>query len=113
AFVKPVFWALVLALLFQPLQRYMLRAIPDRPSLDASITMTTIVFLVLIPVFLVVVAVAREAADIARDLEQGNIRAAAAFDWIQARIPVVTELMNRFGVELSEIRQGLSAAAVA
>ncbi len=112
-FLKPVFWALVLALLFQPLQRYMLRTIPDRPSLGAALTLITIVFLVLIPVFLVVVAVAREAAEIARDLEQGNIRAAAVFDWLQARIPAVTSLLDRFGVELSQIRQGLSTAAVA
>lgn len=112
-FVKPVFWALVLALLFQPLQRYLLRAIPGRPSLDALITMVTIVFAVLIPVFLVVVAVAREAADIAQDLEQGNIHPMAAFSWLQERIPLLTALLNRFGVELSQLQQGLSAAAVA
>src|SRR5690554_3146863 len=73
-FIKPIFWALVLALLFQPLQRYMLRAIPDRPSVDAFITLTTIVCLVLIPVFLIVLAVANEAAAIAQDVQQGNIR---------------------------------------
>lgn len=111
-FIKPLFWSLVLALLFQPLQRYMLRVIPDRPSLDALITLITIVFLVLIPVFLVVLAVAREAADIAQDLEQGNIHPMAVLSWLQERLPLLTGFLSRFGVELSQIQQGLSAAAV-
>lgn len=111
-FVKPLFWALVLALLFQPLQRYMLRVIPDRPSLDALITMVTVVFLVLIPVFLVVLAVAREAAAIAQDLEQGNIRPMTVFSWLQERLPLLTDFLNRFGIELRQLQEGLSSAAV-
>ena len=112
-FVKPLFWALVLALLFQPLQRFLLRAIPNRPSLDALITMVTIVFAVLIPLFLVAMAVAREAAGIAQDLEQGNIHPTDALSWIRDRLPLLTELLNRFGVELEQVQEGLSAAAVA
>lgn len=112
-FMKPVFWALVLAVLFQPLQRYMLRVIPERPSLDAMITLLTTVFAVVIPVFLVGVAVAREAAAIAQDLEQGNIHPMGALTWVQERIPVLTALLDRFGVDLSQVQQGLSTAAVA
>ncbi len=112
-FIKPIFWAMVLALLFQPLQRYMLRVIPDRSSLDALITVTTIVFLVLIPVFLVVLAVANEAAAIVEDIRQGNIRWTAALNWVRERIPAVTGLLNRFNVDLARIQEGLSAGAMA
>jgi predicted PurR-regulated permease PerM len=113
AFVKPIFWALILAVLFQPLQHYLLKVIHDRPSLDAFITTTTIVFAVLIPVFLVVLAVAQEAASIVDDLEEGNINPQSAFLWLQEQVPVLSQLLNRFGVEVSQLQEGLSAAAVA
>lgn len=112
-FIKPIFWALVLAVLFHPLQHYLLKVIPDRPSTDAFITTVTIVFAVLIPVFLVVLAVAQEAASIVQDLEEGNISPQTGLSWLQEQIPALTQLLNRFGVEVAQLQEGLSAAAMA
>ncbi len=112
-FVMPIFWALVLAVLFHPLQRYLLRSIPDRPSLDAFITTVTIVFAVLIPVFLVVLAVAQEAASLVKDIEAGNINPQRGLVWLQEQIPVLRGLLDRFGVELSQLQEGMSQAAMA
>lgn len=112
-FVKPIFWALILAVLFHPLQHYLLRTIPDRHSLDAAITTVTIVFAVLIPVFLVVLAVAQEAASLVQDIEEGNVNPRAGLSWLQEQIPALERLLGRFGVELSQVQEGLSAAAMA
>lgn len=112
-FVKPIFWALVLALMFYPMQSWLLGVIRDRPSLDALITALTIVVAVLIPVFLLVMAVAQEAASIVQDLEAGNISPQVAMAWLQERIPPLTGLLTRFGVEPDQLREGLSTAAVA
>lgn len=112
-FVMPIFWALILAVLFHPLQHYLLRTIPDRPSLDAFITTLTIVFAVLIPVFLVVLAVAQEAASIVQDIEAGNLHPQTGLAWLQEQIPALTRLLDRFGVELGQVQEGLSQAAMA
>ncbi len=112
-FIMPIFWALILSVLFHPLQRYLLRTIPDRPSLNAFITMATIVFAVLIPVFLVVLAVAQEAASLAQDIEAGKINPQSWLAWLQEQIPALARLLDRFGVELSQLRDGLSRAAMA
>ncbi|HEX2140211.1 MAG TPA: AI-2E family transporter [Woeseiaceae bacterium] len=113
AFVTPIFWALILAVLFHPLQHYLLRTIPDRPSIDAFITTLTIVFAVLIPVFLVVLAVAQEAASLVQDIEEGNIKPQAGLRWLQDQVPAVTRLLDGFGVEVGQLQEGLSAAAMA
>lgn len=112
-FVKPIFWAVVLALMFYPMQSWLLGVIRDRPSLGALITTLTIVVAVLIPVFLLVLAVAQEAASIVQDLEAGNISPQVAMAWLQERIPPLTGLLDRFGVEPEQLREGLSAGAVA
>lgn len=112
-FLTPIFWALVLALIFQPLQQYLLTVIHNRPSLNAFLTTATVVFAVLIPVLLVGLAVAREAASIATDLEKGNINPESTLLWLQQRIPLLSRLLDRFGVDVSQIQEGVSAAAVA
>ncbi|HET6630452.1 MAG TPA: AI-2E family transporter [Woeseiaceae bacterium] len=112
-FVMPIFWALILAVLFHPLQHYLLRTIPDRPSTDAFITTLTIVFAVLIPVFLVVLAVAQEAASLVQDIEAGRINPQSGIVWLQDQLPALARLLDRFGLEVSQLQDGLSQAAMA
>ncbi len=112
-FLTPIFWALVLALIFLPLQQYLLKVIHNRPSLDAFLSTATIVIVVLIPVLLVGLAVAQEAASIASDLEKGNISLASSLVWLEQRIPLVSRLFDRFGIEVGQIQEWLSAGAVA
>lgn len=112
-FLTPIFWALVLALIFLPLQQYLLKVIRNRPSLDAFLSTATIVIVVLIPVLLVGLAVAQEAASIASDLEKGNISLASSLVWLEQRIPLLSRLFDRFGIEVGQIQEWLSAGAVA
>lgn len=112
-FLIPIFWALVLALIFQPLQQYLLTVMKNRPSLNALITTATVIVAVLIPVLLVGLAVAQEAASIASDLEEGNINPQSTLLWLEQRIPLLSGLLERFGIEVSQLQEGMSQGAVA
>jgi predicted PurR-regulated permease PerM len=112
-FLTPIFWALVLALIFQPLQQYLLRVTRTRSSLSAFLSTITIVFAVLLPVLLVGLAVAQEAASIVTDLQKGNISLASSLVWLQERVPFLSRVFDRFGVELGQIQEWLSTGAVA
>jgi len=112
-FAKAIFWAAVLALMFRPLQQRLVRIIPGRPALDALLTTTAVIVSVLIPVSLIGLAVAQEAAKLATDLETGNVNTESTLLWLEQRIPFLGGLLDRFQVDVTRIQEGLSTAAIA
>jgi predicted PurR-regulated permease PerM len=112
-FLTPIFWALVLAMIFQPLQKYLVKVTRTRRSLSAFLSTIIIVFAVLIPVLLVGLAVAQEAASIVTDLQKGNIGLESSLVWLQERVPFLSRLFVRFDVQLDQIQEWLSSGAVA
>jgi predicted PurR-regulated permease PerM len=86
---------------------------PNRSALNALLTTTAVVVAVLIPVSLIALAVAQEAANLARDLEAGNIDTESALLWLEQRIPFLPAVIERFEIDLERIQEALSAAAIA
>jgi len=113
SFLKAIFWALVLALMFRPLQQKLLKVIPGRPALDALLTTFAIIVSVLIPVILIALAVAQEAANLAADFEAGTIDMEATILWLEQRVPFLSGLLDRFEIDVERVREGLSDAAIA
>ncbi|MCO5119043.1 MAG: AI-2E family transporter [Burkholderiaceae bacterium] len=72
-FYGAVFWALILAMLFAPLQRVVLRRMPSRPNLAALISLAVIMFLVILPISLILVALVRQATAIYGRITSGEI----------------------------------------
>lgn len=112
-FFKAIFWAAVLALMFRPMHQQLVKAMPNRTALNALLTTIAVVVAVLIPVSLIALAVAQEAANLARDLETGNIDTESTLLWLEQRIPFLSGLIERFQVDLARIQEGLAGAAIA
>jgi predicted PurR-regulated permease PerM len=112
-FFKAIFWAAVLALMFRPLHQQFVKVMPNRPALNALLTTIAVIVAVLIPVSLIALAVAQEAANMARDLETGNIDTESTLLWLEGRVPFLSELIDRFQIDLARIQEALSAAAIA
>lgn len=112
-FLKAIFWAAVLALMFRPVQQVLTRLMPGRPALDALLTTTAVIVSVLIPVSLIALAVAQEAAKLATDLEAGNVNTESTLLWLEGRIPFLPGLLDRFQIDVTRIQEGLSTAAIA
>lgn len=111
-FMVPIFWAVVLAILFYPLHQRLLRALGDRASLAAALSVVAIVLLVILPLALIGVAVSREAAALYERIATGEIDLQEPVRAAERMLPTVTSYLEQFGVDLSRLREGLSGAAV-
>src|SRR5690606_3979182 len=60
-FYGAVFWAAILAVIFAPLQRVVLRRMPTRRNLAALVTLLVIMFLVILPLSLILASLVRQA----------------------------------------------------
>jgi predicted PurR-regulated permease PerM len=112
-FLMPVFWAAVLATVFFPLQRRYVVGLGGRRSLAALATILTIIGLVVVPLFLIGVAMSREAIQLHEQITSGAIDLQAPLRFLQRITPLVSDYLGEFGVDLEGMMKRLSASAVA
>ncbi|MEM8558701.1 MAG: AI-2E family transporter [Bacteroidota bacterium] len=111
-FVQPVFWAATLAVLFYPLQRRLQRGFGDRPTPAALVTLLVILGAVILPLFAVGAAVTREAVALYTRLAAGEFDLQAPIRWVEEQLPAVTSTLDRIGVDIAGVKEGLSSAAL-
>jgi len=113
SFLMPVFWAAVLATVFFPLQRRYVARLGGRRSLAALATMLTIIAIVVVPLFFVGLAMSREAAYLHDRITSGAIDLQAPLRFLRRMTPLASDYLSGFGIEIDELVQRLSTAAVA
>jgi predicted PurR-regulated permease PerM len=113
SFLMPVFWAAVLATVFFPLQRRYVVRFGGRKSLAALATILTIVGLVVVPLFLIGVAMSREAVDLRSQITSGAIDLQAPVRFLRRMTPLATEYVGGLGIDVEALVQRLSTSAVA
>ncbi len=72
-FFGAVFWATILAVLFTPLQRLILRRMPTRRNLAALVTLAMIMFLVILPLSVILGSLVRQATAVYGRITSGEI----------------------------------------
>ena len=113
SFLMPVFWAAVLATVFFPLQRRYVVWLRGRRTLAALATMLTIIGLVVVPLFLVGVAVSREALYLHDQITGGAIDLQAPLRFLRRMTPLASDYLAGFGIEVDGLVQRLSTSAIA
>jgi predicted PurR-regulated permease PerM len=113
SFLMPVFWAAVLATVFFPLQSRYVAKFGGRRSLAALATILTIIGLVVAPLFLVGVAMSREAVDLRNQITSGAIDLQAPVRFLKRMTPLATDYVGGFGIDVEALVQRLSTSAVA
>ena len=111
-FLQPVFWAAVLAVLFYPVYRRWHGWVSGRAALASVLTIVVILLLVILPLVLVGMAVTREATALYERIASGELDLQAPLESIEQAVPLVNDFLDRFGVDVEKLRQGLSDAAV-
>ena len=111
-FMQPVFWAAVLAVIFYPLYQRIRRAVKERDALASVLTVLLILVIVILPLFLVGLAVTREAVGLYQRIASGEIDLQEALRTLERAIPLADDLLGRAGVDLEQVREGLAGAAV-
>ena len=86
-FWSAIFWACVMSLLFNPLQRRMVRIFKGRESLAALVTLLLGMVLVVIPVIAIVFAFINEGAQLYESIESREINPSEFINQIGTAVP--------------------------
>jgi len=108
-----VFWGLVLAILFEPMYRWLLVKTKHKPTLAALITLLSIVVMVIIPVGLIAASLAKQAMGVYTLIGSGHIDFGMYFRQIMSALPQwVISLLERFEItSLASLQVKLQTAA--
>ena len=86
-FLSPLLWALLAAIMFQPLHRWFLAKRPDSPNQSALATLLVITFAFLVPALWIGAIVVEQAALVVVAFQEGRIDVAAWFAQVFGVLP--------------------------
>ena len=109
-----VFWGVVLAILFAPLHRQLLRRMPRRRNLAALCTLGLCLVVVILPMTAIAVSLVQEAAVAYERMRSGQLNFGLYFQQVMAALPGwATNLLERLNLtSIAELQQKLSSVAV-
>ena len=107
-FYSAELWAVILAVLFNPLQRWLTGRLKGRRTLAAAISLLVCVCIVVIPATLVFGALAQEAGGLYRSISTREFDAAVIVERVQARLlSFVLDMLDNAGLgDLEPVRAG-------
>jgi predicted PurR-regulated permease PerM len=111
AFLMPVFWAAVFAVLFQGIYLRQLSLCRGRRTPAALLATLTVVLFVVLPFALVLGALVRQGLALYRAIASGEINAYAPIDFAERWLPQVTGFVGRLGVDIEQLRIAVQTAA--
>ena len=107
-FLMPVFWAVVLAIVFSPLDAWLRRRMPDREALAATLTTVTITLTVLVPLVLIGLAVVNEAQGLIQRFNSGELDPNLVTDYVEQQLPRVRAFAEGYGIDFAQIRERIN-----
>lgn len=111
-FYGPILWACIIAQLFEPLNRRLLRSLHGRATLAALLTLLGAVVMVIVPFTVISALLAREAIGVYERLQSGVWNPALELHRLFDALPAaVTELLTRFDLgNFDDLQRQLIAA---
>jgi predicted PurR-regulated permease PerM len=107
-FIQPVFWAAVLAVIFNPLQRQLDDLFRGRKTQAALAGTLLILVMVFVPLILIGVAVSQEALGVYERIQKGEVN----LETLQTRIdPILRDVTSRIGIDPDLIEQRIYEVA--
>lgn len=112
-FFSAILWAVLLTIIFAPLQQRLTQAFPKHANLTALLTLVIILLIVIIPLGIITGMLAKEGTLLYQRLSSGEINIQQWVDKARESVPILTELAERFKIDLTDLKHQLSTAAVA
>jgi predicted PurR-regulated permease PerM len=106
-FIEPVFWAAVLAIIFDPLQRQLEQALKGRKTLAALVGTFAILLVVFLPLVVIGIAVSQEALNLYNRIQDGSVDLKGYF--AQAD-PILRDAAARVGIDFGSTQQRIYQA---
>ncbi|MDR0787967.1 MAG: AI-2E family transporter [Gemmatimonadota bacterium] len=111
SFLSAIFWAVVFAILFEPLHNWIRAKVGERQKLAAALSTISVIFVVLIPAGFLIAAVAQQALGVLQRMQTGQINISRPFELIERAPPGVTDFLSRFGIEPSHLESWIDQGA--
>ena len=113
-FYGAVFWGTILAILFAPLYRRLLRFMGQRRTIAALATVMIILLIVILPVTLIGALLVQEGLSLYEKFQSGELNLGRYFQQVFGVLPAwVSDLLDRFGLtNLSSMQERLSTGLV-
>ncbi len=108
-FIMPIFWAVVLAIIFIPLHRRLV-AVVKLPALSSALTMIIILLITILPLFIVGSLVLKESVSLYQHISAADSQGNVTVDLFDTFGQAATYL-ERFGVSETEARERMTAYA--
>lgn len=111
-FYSAIFWGVVLAILFAPLQRRILKITWQRRNLAALATLLLFLIAVFIPLSLIVASLLQEGAFQYEKILSGQLDFGSYFQQILTSLPAwISNLLAKFGlIDMASMKQAISTA---
>jgi predicted PurR-regulated permease PerM len=111
-FYGAVFWGAVFAIMFNVLFLRLLKMLPQKRTLAASLTISIILVLVMLPVGLISALLTQEAASVYQRIQSGDLSFGRYFQQIYDALPSwITGMLDRSGLyDLGLIQERVSAS---
>ncbi len=113
-FYGTILWATIIALLFAPVNRWLLLRLQSRRTAAALLTLLAVLLLLVIPLLMVTAALAREVATVVARLQSGELNLVLYFQGLFDALPAwASVLLDRAGLIDFDTLQRRMAAALA
>ncbi|OYX37674.1 MULTISPECIES: AI-2E family transporter [unclassified Sphingomonas] len=115
-FIGAILWGVIATILFAPLNKWLLKGIPKRPNLTATVTLLVIVAVVIIPAMLLSTALISEASTVYEKFQRGEIDLSRIFTEAEHNLPQVARDwlsvrgLTDFGAVQARIGQGIASS---
>ncbi len=108
-----IFWGVVLAILFTPVYRWLMKKTGNRGTVAALVTVLLVIVIVILPLSLITVSLANQAALVVDMVKSGDWSMAVFFKRMMAVLPRwATGLLERFDLaSLEHVQQRLAQGA--
>ncbi|MCK7549189.1 AI-2E family transporter [Marinobacter koreensis] len=103
-FFGPIFWAVAIALIFHPVQNLVAKWLGPRPNVNALVTLTVCMVIVIIPVLLLVTSLIAQGVELYQQIQSGEIRPGEYIDRVNQSFPAIQAFLAQFDINFAEIR---------
>lgn len=113
-FYGAVFWAVILAIMFAPLQRRLLLRLGFRRNLTAFITLLACLLIAILPVVIVGMLLVQEGATLYKNIESGQLDIAGNIAQFKDLLPpYIRHMLDRMGMgDLNGLRDKITKSAI-
>ncbi|MDR0208176.1 MAG: AI-2E family transporter [Pseudomonas putida] len=109
-FYGAVFWAVILAILFSPLQRDLMLRLGGRRNLAAALTLLVCLLIAILPVIIIGTLLVQEGASLYQRIEKGELDIAGHIESFKALLPAfIQNALERLGMgDLEGLRENIT-----